>query len=128
MITEIWGERFDKSELLEKVDGDNEIVELLIESARLQIPQYINDIRNHFESFGGDFPSDCEKIKHCAHAIKGSAFNLSFHRLGNIAKALEFSIKENESKNISKEEALSDCRELIKQLDAEWSALLKLLK
>ena len=128
MIIEIWGERFDKSELLEKVDGDDEIVELLIESARLQIPQYINDIKNHFESFGGDFPSDCEKIKQCAHAIKGSAFNLSFHRLGNIAKALEFSIKEHESNNISIEEALSDCRELIKQLDEEWTDLQKLLK
>jgi HPt (histidine-containing phosphotransfer) domain-containing protein len=128
MINEIWGERFDKPELLEKVDGDNEIVELLIESAKLQISQYIGDIQTHFDSFGGDFPSDCEKIKQCAHAIKGSAFNLSFHRLGNVAKALEFSIKEHESNNISTEEAMSDCRELIKLLDSEWTALLTLLK
>ena len=44
IIREIDGKQFDKTELLDKVDGDEEVLEILFDSMKSQVPEYLENI------------------------------------------------------------------------------------
>jgi len=130
IIKEIEGTRFDKAELLDKVDGDEEVLELLFDSMKSQLPEYLEDITNAAEAFKtGGVPDSVllDKLRSAAHTIKGSSYNLCFHRMGNIAKAIEFTIKAmmTDIDNTGYRERLVI---LDRILNDEWQELLVIMK
>lgn len=130
IIREIDGKRFDKTELLDKVDGDEEVLEILFDSMKSQVPEYLEDIGEAVKVFKvGNFPdaSVLDKLRSAAHTIKGSAYNLCFHRMGNIAKAIEFT-----TRSLITDTNNTDYRERLIKLDLilndEWKQLLLIMK
>lgn len=130
IIREIDGKRFDKTELLDKVDGDEEVLEILFDSMKSQVQEYLEDIGEAVKVFkAGNFPdaSVLDKLRSAAHTIKGSAYNLCFHRMGNIAKAIEFT-----TRSLITDTNNTDYRERLIKLDLilndEWKQLLLIMK
>lgn len=130
IIREIEGKRFDKAELLDKVDGDEEVLDLLFDSMKSQVPEYLENIGEAIEVFKtGKFPdaSVLDKLRSAAHTIKGSAYNLCFHRMGNIAKAIEFT-----TRALITDTGNTGYRERLIKLDLilndEWKELLLIMK
>ena len=120
---------FNREELLEKIDSDLEVVELLFESVRGQVPDYISSIAEVVERYnsGGNLPQESlETLRFASHSIKGSAYNICFNRLGNIAKAIEMTARERGNPHTEhKGEMLPH---LFVQLTDEWSLVLSTMK
>ena len=130
IIREIDGKRFDKTELLDKVDGDEEVLEILFDSMKSQVPEYLEDIGEAVKVFKARNSPDAsvlDKLRSAAHTIKGSAYNLCFHRMGNIAKAIEFT-----TRSLITDTNNTDYRERLIKLDLilndEWKQLLLIMK
>jgi HPt (histidine-containing phosphotransfer) domain-containing protein len=71
-------------------------------------------------------PEQIDLLKFSSHSIKGSAYNLCFERLGNIAKHIEMTSREWGCPEAgSKGEMLPY---LYKLLTEEWSIVLSLMK
>lgn len=125
----IGGAHFKKKELYEKIDSDLEIVEMLYESVKGQIPGYLETIGEIVTSLNQNIlltPEQIEQLRFSSHSIKGSAYNLCFERLGNIAKRVEMTAREwgcPEADNSG--EMLPYLYELLRE---EWTKVLSLMK
>jgi PAS domain S-box-containing protein len=111
--TEIFSDqsiRFDREKLLTKI-GNIEVLASLLEMARTEYPKYIIEIRDAIET------GDEQLIKQKAHKIKGSALNMEFVNLGDIAKQIE--------KNASK---VTELNILFEMLNDEWTKLFEEIK
>lgn len=80
---------FDRLKLEERFGGDQEIVEVVLESFSQEAPELIARIQ---EGMSGN---DEEEIRSCAHALKGSAANVNAERLRQASFLLETSAKES---------------------------------
>lgn len=120
---------FNREELLDKIDSDLEVVELLFESVRGQVPDYISSIAEVIEKYNSDgnlSKESLEILRFASHSIKGSALNICFNRFGNIAKAIEITAREWDNPNTEhKGEMLPH---LFKLLTDEWSLVLSTMK
>ena len=125
----IGGEHFNKEELYDKVDSDPEIIEMLFDSVKGQVPGYMSSIESIVDSLKSSSvltPEQIDLLKFSSHSIKGSAYNLCFERLGNIAKHIEMTSREWGCPEAgSKGEMLPY---LYKLLTEEWSIVLSLMK
>lgn len=125
----IGGEHFNKEELYDKVDSDPEIIEMLFDSVKGQVPGYMESINGIVTSLKESQMLTQEQIdllKFSSHSIKGSAYNLCFERLGNIAKHIEMTSREwGRPEAGSKAEMLPH---LYKLLTEEWNVVLSLMK
>ena len=125
----IGGKHFNKEELYEKVDSDPEIIEMLFDSVKGQVPGYIGNIESIVESLKSTHELSQEQIdllKFSSHSIKGSAYNLCVARLGNSAKHIEMTSREWGCPEAgSKGEMLPHLFKLLKE---EWSLVLSLMK
>jgi len=103
-------ESFDKNELMERIDNDQELFQEML--------KIVFDFDKEFIDLSEAIKKeDFETIKIKAHSIKGVAANFSFKRLNKIAKEMEFN-----STNIAKIKPLN------KILTEEWEKLKELLK
>ncbi len=73
----------DTWDLMHRVGGDHQLVEILTDAYREDGPKHIAAFRSAIES------SDLVAVKKAAHTIKGCAGNLSGVRLGILAKEME---------------------------------------
>ncbi|MFZ4581004.1 MAG: response regulator, partial [Paludibacter sp.] len=73
---------FDKVKLLSKI-GNKETMQTILEMSKLEYPKYVSEIQNAINE------NNVELIKRCAHKLKGSAQNLEFNYLGEIANLIE---------------------------------------
>ncbi|MEF3695366.1 MAG: response regulator [Candidatus Cloacimonadota bacterium] len=74
---------FDEAGLLQRVSNDRELMKDLIEISLAQFPSQIEQLREAVKS------RNPEDIRRAAHAIKGSALNMSLNQLGELAKGME---------------------------------------
>ena len=74
---------FDKAELLNNLDGDEEFVESLLDDALREIPKSVVELQQ--SCAGGDFQEICQQ----SHAIKGMAAYLCTPALREIALKIE---------------------------------------
>lgn len=73
---------FDREKLLAKI-GNEETMLSILAMCKQEYRKYAIEIQNAIES------NDIKLIKSSAHKLKGSALNLEFKRLGEIAKEIE---------------------------------------
>jgi CheY-like chemotaxis protein/HPt (histidine-containing phosphotransfer) domain-containing protein len=96
----------DKVELLSKI-GSEDVLQSLLAMSKMEYPKYIQEINNAIDS------DDPQQIKLKAHKLKGSALNMEFVTLGEIALKIE--------QNAENKKELEKYFEL---LNKEWELLL----
>lgn len=101
---------FDKEALLAKIGDNMELFSNLIQLAKIEYPKYFENIEVAL------LENNHKQIKSIAHTIKGSALNMEFIRLGEIAMQLE-----RDADNKSK------VKVLLSLIDTEWNKLLKIM-
>lgn len=97
---------FDRKKLLAKIGNDDTMNTILVMS-RMEYPNYLAEIEKSIVL------NDPDLIKRAAHKLKGSAFNMEFTLLGEIAAAIE--------KNNENPQKLSS---LLTELKLEWDNVL----
>lgn len=94
---------FNREKLLERFGGDNEIIEVVLDSFLLEAPELIEKIRHDIGKH------DSESVRLNSHALKGSAANINADRLRNAALEMETAAKiKNLDLFIPRFEALQD--------------------
>ncbi len=76
-------EHFDKIALMKRVKNNDSLFAKLIDIAKEDIPDDIKTLETQFKD------TDYNKMKETAHSIKGTALNMSFDHLAEIALKLE---------------------------------------
>ena len=79
---------FDKEKLLSKI-GNKETMLTILEMSKLEYPKYVLEIQNAISE------KNIELIKRSAHKLKGSAQNLEFNQLGELARLIEKNAENN---------------------------------
>jgi len=100
---------FERNKLISKI-GSEEVLKSLLVMAETEYPKYIDEIKAAIET------NDELQIKQKAHKLKGSALNMEFVALGEIAKRIEVN-------STNKEELVL----LLVMLENEWNVLLNLI-
>jgi signal transduction histidine kinase/DNA-binding response OmpR family regulator len=100
---------FDRTSLLSKI-GNEEVLQSLFLMSKTEYPKYIQEIANAIES------GDEKEIKRFAHKLKGSALNMEFVALGELAQLIE-----------DKSEDIKEVQQLNKLLKQEWQVVSTLL-
>ena len=97
---------FDKEKLLEKIANNTILFNSLMSLSMAEYPNYFVAIKNALES-------KCSlEIKKAAHTLKGSAYNMEFVILGDLAHEME--------QNIDK---LDACTKIYQALLDEWEII-----
>ncbi|WP_256623304.1 PAS domain S-box protein [Methanolobus chelungpuianus] len=81
--------RFDRDRLLDNVNGDEELLNRLVGMALSSFAQHLENIRC---SLAGN---DLEQLRRDVHRIKGSALNVGFNILGELAGEIEEALESN---------------------------------
>ncbi|MDD3320409.1 MAG: histidine kinase N-terminal 7TM domain-containing protein [Paludibacter sp.] len=77
---------FNKAKLLKKIDNNSSLYLNLIELSMIEYPKYIENLNTALEG------NNLKMIKSSAHSLKGSAYNLEFIHLGDLAHEVENNI------------------------------------
>jgi HPt (histidine-containing phosphotransfer) domain-containing protein len=83
-------QHFQKDTLLEKIGFDASVFDQLVELTLKEYPKYIETLESAIDT------NDLDEIKSTAHKLKGSAFNMEFNVLGNLAKEIEINCENKE--------------------------------
>ncbi len=101
---------FDRDKMNSKFGNDADVLKSLLAESVIEFPKYIDEIQQAILAEGK------LRIKSSAHTLKGSAYNLEFQQLGNLA----FEVEQNvEHPDVLKALAIS--------LVAEWAIVLALI-
>ena len=103
----------DWDELRERLCGDDELVETIVDLFVEECPAWLAEIVNAVEA------ADPERIRIAAHTLKGAAGNLSAHSLTAVAGRLE---------HLAGEGNLPACSAACAELSAECDRLLGTLR
>jgi len=76
-------QHFNKAELMDRIDGDREVLELLLKELKSSFPAMLAELRTSLER------ENSQALRKSAHLIKGAALNLSLEILARIAQSLE---------------------------------------
>ncbi len=101
---------FDRAKMASKFGDDADVLKVLLEESVIEFPKYIDEIRQAISI------DSKLQIKTTAHTLKGSAYNMEFLQLGNLALEVE--------QNVDNPEAL---KVLAISLVDEWSTVLELI-
>ncbi len=100
---------FDKEKLLTKI-GNEDTMQTILKMSLQEYPKYLAELADAIERF------DVDMIKRFAHKLKGSALNMEFVALGEIAQLIE-----------EKSEDIKEVQQLNKLLKQEWKVVSTLL-
>jgi len=81
----------DLQAIADELDFDLEDVEMLVDVFLESAKETMQELKDGIDS------NELEKIFHSAHAIKGSAANLTFNEISDIAKIIEHEAREGNS-------------------------------
>ncbi len=81
---------FDRSELAERLGGDDEVVEEVVEFFLQEVPLQMDELRKALEE------CDFHQVQELAHGMKGSCLNVAAGTMGEVAREIEFLCRENE--------------------------------
>ncbi|MCP4213062.1 MAG: response regulator, partial [bacterium] len=79
---------FDRAQLLDRMGGEEEIVEEIVEGFIIDLEKQIDSLKIAVDT------GNAEEIKHYAHTIKGASLNMEAHALKTAAGKLENSGKD----------------------------------
>lgn len=85
---------FDGAELLRRLGGNEKIFQSIVEQAAEQFPAMMAELKTLTAQ--GDF----EKLRFCAHTLKGSFANIAAHQLRDLAAALERAAREQDRQTV----------------------------
>ena len=74
---------FNRASLLERMEGDAELLEVVLQTFMGDAPRQLDGIKEALEQ------QDAGELRRRAHALKGSAANLSAERMASVASLLE---------------------------------------
>lgn len=97
---------FDRNKLLAKI-GNDETLNTILLMSKMEYPNYLAEIEKAIVL------NDSLLIKRTAHKLKGSAFNMEFVRLGEIAAIIEKNNEDSQKLGV-----------LLDELKAEWEKVL----
>jgi len=100
---------FDRFKLEAKI-GDLVACNAILEMSLIEYPKYINELLSAVES------ADCSQVKKMAHKLKGSALNLEFVKLADLALQLENACDDMENSQL-----------LMENLQCEWGIIESML-
>jgi HPt (histidine-containing phosphotransfer) domain-containing protein len=100
---------FDKEKLLSKI-GNEDTMNTILKMSLVEYPKYLAELGDAIDRF------DVDMIKRFAHKLKGSALNMEFVHLSELAQFIE-----NKSDNIK------EVQQLYVSLKQEWQDISKLL-
>lgn len=103
-------EILDKDEVMERVDGDIELLMDMVELFIADCPKLMSNIKNAI------IQKDCNELKRGAHTLKGSVSNFSANYVYEIALELEVMGRNND---------MSDAEEAYTNLEREIERLIK---
>jgi len=101
---------FDRDKMNSKFGDDADVLKSLLAESVIEFPKYIDEIQQAITVYGKP------QIKITAHTLKGSAYNMEFVQLGNLALEVE--------QNVEHPDVLKD---LAIRLVAEWTIVLALI-
>jgi len=102
------GQSFDKEELMERLDHDQQIYRLLWES--------MDELRDRIETLGPQVEQrKANQIRRSAHSIKGIGRTMSFPRLARLAQEIE-----------NQAETHPEVDQLYSQIQKEWNIIKKI--
>jgi PAS domain S-box-containing protein len=101
---------FGKKVLLDKTGNNADILQSMLQLARSEFPKLIDEMDEAVTS------GNAEKIKRIAHKLKGSAYNMEFKILGDLAHDIELTADNPAS-----------IPQLIVQLKNEWNEILGIM-
>jgi PAS domain S-box-containing protein len=101
---------FDRDKMNSKIGDDDEVLKSLLSESVIEFPKYIDEIQRAISA------DDKPQIKATAHTLKGSAYNMEFMQLGNLALEVE--------QNAENHEVL---KALATSLIIEWAVVLALI-
>jgi len=81
---------FDPGELSERMGGDEDVVEEVVEFFLQQVPLQLGELRKALDE------CDFHQMQELAHGMKGSCFNVAAGTMGQTALEIETLIRENE--------------------------------
>lgn len=99
----------NREELMSRVGGDQELVEILASAFRDDAPRHVAAFSNALAA------NDAQAAKKVAHTIKGCAGNLAGNRLRDYARTLELSVSSG---------SLDEAKQALPRLENEINALL----
>jgi PAS domain S-box-containing protein len=99
---------FDKAELMERVQGNEELMADLVRLFLEDVPQQLREIGTAQET------GDCMRLERAAHSLKGSAASLGAKALAEVARKLEMR---------GREKKLNDSEQDLADLMKEWERL-----
>ena len=77
---------FNKDKLMEKIGNNCELFKNLIDLSKVEYPGYFEILKKALDA------NEIIKIKKTAHTLKGSAYNMEYVILGNLAHQIEINI------------------------------------
>jgi len=101
---------FDRDKMNSKIGNDDDVMKSLLSESVIEFPKYLDEIQRAIST------DDILQIKATAHTLKGSAYNMEFMQLGNLALEVE--------QNAENQEVL---KTLATSLAAEWAIILELI-
>lgn len=103
---------FDMEEALARLDGDQELLNSILEMFLSDLPRMIDEIRQPLQT------QDAKQVQAASHSLKGAALNCSVPILAHLALELE-----TEGRN----ENLTNASETFTKLEAEFETLKTIL-
>ncbi len=100
---------FDWDTLLERMIGDKELSESVLDAFRNNTPKEIDEMKGFVSS------NDAYEVGRKAHSIKGACANISAKNLSNISQQIEIAGEQNKD--------IDAVNKLIPQFDLEWERL-----
>lgn len=101
---------FDRDKMNSKIGNDDDVLKSLLSESVIEFPKYLDEIQRAI------LADDILQIKAAAHTLKGSAYNMEFMQLGNLALEVE--------QNAENHEVL---KTLATSLIVEWAVVLALI-
>lgn len=101
---------FDRDKMNSKIGNDDGVLKSLLSESVIEFPKYLDEIQRAI------LADDILQIKVAAHTLKGSAYNMEFMQLGNLALEVE--------QNAENHEVL---KTLATSLIVEWAVVLALI-
>ena len=105
---------FNETELMERLGYEKEDVDQILSAVRERYPEIITSLKEAVTA------SDMPKVKSLAHQLKGSSLNMSFNKLGDLAKELEKEAGVNGGQT-------DNILELYTRIEKEWDSVQSVL-
>ncbi len=87
---------FDREELLDRLDRDEELLREILASFMIDLPEIITAFNNALDS------GDMQMIRAAAHKVKGAVANVSFKQLGELTRQIEYAARDLDTSKVDK--------------------------